>query len=73
MQGKDQIHTSEEEPDEQLDTVISSVPRSCHLGRKSEAKDCTQAIGWGHLQKGFLGRDTEDCHSYQDSGSLGTT
>lgn len=66
----DQIH-KRGMGDEQLNTVIS-IPRSCHLDRKSGAKSCTQAIGWGHLQEEFPGRITEDCHSHQDSGSLGT-
>lgn len=66
----DQIH-KRGMGDEQLNIVIS-IPRSCHLDRKSSAKSCTQAIGWGHLQEEFPGRITEDCHSHQGSGSLGT-
>lgn len=63
MQGKDQIHTSEEESDEQLDTVISSIPRSCHLGFENlERRTAHRQLAGGIYRKGFW-EDTEDCHS----------
>lgn len=58
--------------DAQLDTVISVFPEAAGFGRKSGAQHQTQAIGWGHLQEEFPGRITEDRHSQQGSGSLGT-